>query len=162
MKNLTPLPFDTPGKVYRSAMPNGRFDYEETLMEEYRQAKIDVVVMLVSDEEGKAQAGVDLRKYYAEEGYETIHLPIVDFDVPEDEGALENALQAAIQAVKGEKNIVVHCLAGLGRTGMFLGLLARRTMGMEGAEAIMWLRGFVPGMVQTDAQARVVMEDGGR
>lgn len=162
MTNLTPLPFNTPGKVFRSPMPFGYFDYGETLIDEYMAAGINVVVMLVSDAEANDRARRPLREVYAENGFEVIHFPIVDFDIPRSPKTMDIPLKAAISAVEGGKNIVVHCYAGLGRAGMFLGVMARRLMEMEGAEAIEWLRGFVPGAVQTQGQARVVIEDGGQ
>jgi len=138
-------------------MPFGSFDEGYTTLEEYKAAGIDTVVMLTLDEENFERSGLDLKKEYAENGIEVIHLPIVDFDVPKEDSGLENALQAAVAQAKAGKNLVVHCYAGRGRTGMFVALLARLILGLDGVKAIEWARQFFPA-VETDEQAKRVME----
>ncbi len=161
MKNLTLLPFDLSGQIYRSPMPCGDFDEGKSTLDEYIQAGINTVVMLTTEQENLERSGRDLKEVYSENGIEVIHLPIVDFDVPKEDGRLENALQDAIALAKAGQNLAVHCYAGRGRTGMFVALLARRIMGLEGQAAIDWTRQFFPA-VETDEQARRVIEDGGK
>ncbi|MDH5605551.1 MAG: tyrosine-protein phosphatase [Anaerolineae bacterium] len=158
MSNLTHLPFETPGQIYRSGMPFSYFDIGYTLLEEYRQAGINTVVMLVSDEEARMKSGRDLRAAYQHRGMQVIQLAIEDFDIPRDEPALQAALQSAAQQASLGSNLVVHCLAGLGRTGLFLGLLARSILGFPGEEAVAWVRRWVDGAVQTDAQKKFVID----
>ena len=156
MPNLTHIPYGLPGQIYRSPMPFGDFDYGHTTLEEFRQAGIDTVVMLTTSEENLVRAGRDLGAMYESEGVGVIHLPIVDFDVPEDDTAMETALDEAIAQAEAGKNIAIHCFAGRGRTGMFMALLARRILGMEGHQAITWLREFFPA-VETEEQAQIVI-----
>ena len=156
MPNLTHIPLNLPGQIYRSPMPFGDFDYGRSTLEEYRQARIDTVVMLTTSEENLVRAGRDLGAMYESEGFGVIHLPIVDFDVPEDDTAMEAALNEVIAQAEAGKNIAIHCFAGRGRTGMFAALLARRILGMEGLQAISWLREFFPA-VETEEQTQVVL-----
>ncbi len=158
MTNLTLLPFGLPGQVYRSPMPFANFDHNQTTLKEYQEAGVNAVVMLVSDDEGLARAGRDLRETYVEAGIEVIHLPIVDFAVPTDNGELETALQRALTTVHGGGNLAVHCYAGRGRTGMFIALMARRILKLDGVAAIEWARQYFPA-VETEEQAMIVIED---
>jgi protein-tyrosine phosphatase len=69
---------------------------------------------------------------------------------------LDEAIQAAIDRLRLGKNIVVHCYAGLGRTGMFMACMARRVFNMPAGAAIDWVRAVLPGAIETDDQIRVI------
>ena len=77
MPNLTPIPYGLPGHIYRSPMPFGDFDYGRTTLDEYKQAGIDTVVMLITADEGLLRARRNLRELYENKGFNVIHLPIV-------------------------------------------------------------------------------------
>ena len=160
MRNLTKLPFGLPGQIYRSPMPFARFDRGQTAWKEFQAAAIDTVVMLIEEGEDLAHAQHDLKALYQEAGLEVIHLPIVDFDIPDEFTDLDAALDQVIAQARSGKNIAVHCFAGQGRTGMFIAILARRILGMGGIEAIEWARQFFPA-VETEAQEKVVIQDKG-
>jgi protein-tyrosine phosphatase len=158
MKNLTHLPYGLTGAIYRSPMPFGAFDIETTTLEEYQQAGINLIVMLTTPEEDLHRAGRDLEAFYLKEGYQVIRLPIVDFDVPEDNAGLDTTLKETIARAEKGENIAIHCYAGRGRTGMFAALLARRILKMEGVKAIEWTRQFFPA-IETEDQALMVIND---
>jgi protein-tyrosine phosphatase len=153
--SLTRIPFDLPGKIYRSPMPFARFDADKQLFDQYLEAGITTVVMLIEEREDQAHAGLNLKTLYRQNGMEIIHYPIVDFDTPEEDDNLENALQQVLKKAHEGENIAVHCFAGRGRTGLFLALLARRIMGIDGKTAIAFLRRYFPA-VETAAQERLV------
>ncbi len=155
---ITEIPFGQPGRAFRSPMPFSNFDPDEAALDEFRRNRVNVVVMLTSDEEARARSGRDLRQVYEGEGLEVIHLPIVDFDTPKDAQALEAALGHAAGHLAAGRNVAVHCYAGMGRTGMFIALMGKRLLGMTSVQAIEWVRGYVPGAVQTTDQAKVVAE----
>jgi protein-tyrosine phosphatase len=157
MANLVPIPFDLPGQLFRSPMPFGTFDEGLTTLDEFIQNDIDTIVMLTTPGEDLLRSGRDLAEFYKQQGWQVIHFPIMDFDVPLDKAGLDKTLEEVITQVKDGKKVAVHCFAGRGRTGLFIALLARRVLGMGGEEAIAWLRLYFPA-IETPEQAHVVIE----
>ncbi|MEN8241958.1 MAG: protein-tyrosine phosphatase family protein [Chloroflexota bacterium] len=155
--SLTYIPFDLPGKIYRSPMPFARFDYDHTVFQEYLEAGIDSVVMLIEEGEDLELAGQDLKSLYAQNGIDVIHYSIVDFGTPEDSQKLEDHLEIVLDRVKQGEHIAVHCFAGQGRTGMFLALLARRILKIDGDQAISFVRQYFQA-VETEAQQQIVID----
>ena len=158
MQNLTHIPYNLPGQIYRSPMPFGAFDDGYTTLDEYKQASIDIVLMLTTPDEDLARAERNLETLYTQEGFGTIRLPIVDFDVPEDPHVLKDTLKKVITKAEAGENIVIHCYAGRGRTGMFAALLARRILGLDGEKAIIWTRKFFSA-IETEEQKLIVLND---
>lgn len=53
------------------------------------------------------------------------HVPIRDFDVPQDEAQLRQVLLWAFKAAIDGRRLYVGCMGGWGRTGLFLALMAK-------------------------------------
>ena len=86
-------------------------------------------------------------------------LPVPDYGVPTDRRAFEAALAAVTEALRSGERILVHCLAGCGRTGTFAAAFlvsrgqdpdeaiaavrAARGCGPETAGQVAWVRGLV-------------------
>jgi protein-tyrosine phosphatase len=100
-----------------------------------------------------------LKSLYLQEGFQVIHLPIPDFDVPSKED-LEGAVKKTVEQAQAGQNIVIHCHAGLGRTGLFVAYLAKQVLGLSGEAAIHWTRKYIPNALDTDEQRKWVMNDG--
>lgn len=104
----------------------------------------DAALTLISDGELARLPG-----FGAGFGCDWVHLPIPDFGTPgeADWAALAPRLHALLD---GGGRLLVHCRAGLGRTGMIAArLLAERG---EGAP-VETIRASRPGAVETEAQA---------
>ena len=87
-----------------------------------------------------------------------LYLPIPDFSVPAKDD-LEQAVQHTITYAQAGHHIVIHSSAGIGRTGLFAAYLAKWCLGLSGAEALQWVRRFIPRAVETLEQQRLVLHD---
>ena len=155
---LTELPLGLPGRIFRSPMPFGRYDLHGEVYDQFREEQIAVIVLLASDEECLDKTGRDLRALYLKEGFQVLYLPIPDFSVPAKDD-LEQAVHHTIAYAQAGQHIVIHCSAGIGRTGLFAAYLAKRCLGLSGAEALQWVRRSIPRAVETPEQQWLVLHD---
>ena len=158
--SLIELPFGLPGRIFRSPMPFGPYDLHGEVYDRFCEEQITVIVFLASDEECLQKTGGNLRALYLKEGFQVLYLPIPDFSVPTKDD-LAQAVQHTIAYAQAGHHIVIHCSAGIGRTGLFMAYLAKRYLGLSGAEALQWVRRFIPHAVETPAQQRLVLYDDG-
>lgn len=154
---FTELSFSFPGRIFRSAMPFGPFDHLNQIWSKYQENGVDVVAVLSEPAEYLTYAQRDLPAFYRKEGLEVIHLPIPDHHPPQATRAFQRALDEVSNLAQDGKNIAVHCLAGVGRTGTFLACLAQQNMGLDGREALQWVRESIPGAVENEGQERFVI-----
>ena len=134
---------NTKGRLAVSARPrSGEWLQTETLS--WKEQGLDTIVSLLEDEE---IAELDLLlegEFCAVAGLNYLRLPIKDRSVPTDRScAIRLGTQLAQSLVDG-RNILIHCRAGIGRTGLF-------------AAAILVLTGVDPeGALSAVGQARRV------
>ena len=95
----------------------------------------------------------------AARGMAWIHLPIADMNVPSAafERAWHDEAGPRLHAILAEgRNIVLHCRAGLGRTGTIAARLLVET-GTPPDAAIRAIRAARPGAIETPAQEHYVL-----
>ena len=153
---LTELPFSFSGKLFRSPMPFSSYDQVE-VWQSYLGQDIGLVVVLTEQQEYLVYAMKDLPAFYKSNGLDVLHLPVPDFGVPSDPDEWEKGIKTVIDALKEGRNVVVHCLAGLGRTGVFLACLAKETLGLSGDQSISWVRESIPGALENYNQEEFVI-----
>ena len=154
---LTLIPFGYRGNVYRSPMPFSSFDAQNRVWEAYLAAKITDVIILAESHELSSVGGKDLLSFYRSNGLLTHHIPIPDFRVPEDRVSMEAGLNTFESRAVAGMNIAIHCLAGVGRTGLFLSCVGKRHLSLSGQEAIRWIRQIIPGALENPNQENYVL-----
>lgn len=154
---ITEIPLGLPGQVYRCPMPYGEFDPNKDTLSQLIENKVSYVVLLASDEECIRKTGMNLGEVYTGAGMSIIHLPTQDYGVP-DASQLRSAIERAVEVLQGGNNLAIHCSAGIGRTGTFAACLAKRTLGVNGKQAVEWIRQLVPGSIETDEQELFVLD----
>ena len=87
-----------------------------------------------------------------------LYLPIPDFSVPTKDD-LAQAVQHTIAHAQAGQHIAIHCSAGIGCTGLFMAYLGKRYLGLSGAEALQWVRRYIPHAVETPAQQQWLLYD---
>jgi protein-tyrosine phosphatase len=155
--SMIELPLKLPGRIFRSPMPYNARDPEGKLIEQYQDKHINLIVMLLDIDETIRVTGVDLRTIYQEMGFEISCFPIPDFGVPPIE-SLQIMIDQTLKEALSGKNILVHCNGGLGRTGMFLACFAKRVLNLSGEKAVSWIREWIPGAIETEAQYQMVLD----
>lgn len=159
MTSITHIPFnDITGKIYRSPMPFGPGDPDQVVYQEMKDRQITTIVMLTSDEEALQKSGCQLRNLFQQDGFNVIHLPILDFDTP-DRKLLQLAVEETIDLAKQGQNIAIHCSAGCGRTGLFLSEMTKVILKLPGNQAIDWVRQWLPCAVETEEQIRFIQDN---
>lgn len=152
---ITELPLGLPGKIYVGPMPYGYFDPDGKALDDFERGNISLVVMLVEEAEYRQIAGIDLPAVYKDGGYDVIHLPLRDFSIP-PQGFFDTTVAEIITRAGENRNVAIHCHAGLGRAGLVAGLVIMRVLELTGEQAVKWLRGYVPGSLPSSGQLRFI------
>jgi len=108
-----------PGRIGLTILP-GRKDYARDLdrdLPTLREDGVQSVLCLVPEEE-LARYGVgSLLEAYARQGFETLHLPVLDQKACSVED-MSAAVRWVDTAVQQGRSVLIHCVGGLGRSGM--------------------------------------------
>lgn len=157
LPNVTEMPFNLPGNIYRGCMPYSyNWQGKEEPLEVYKKVYgISCIVILTSAKESETFARRNLPELYSKEGFEVVHFPIKDFSTPEME-PLSELIEKIHELALKKHNILVHCISGKGRTGLVMACLAKKEFNLNGEDAIEWVRSRIPGAVETPTQEKFI------
>lgn len=161
------------GCIYRGAMP-WELSNPKAGEEYYSLLKrngIQKVVVLVTQQEIDFVSEFkypNALEFYAERQFEIIHFPILDGDIPRNDKAFENLIGSLTENLKEGQHILVHCMGGIGRTGLVISCIAKkilisnedsftnRNSGIDNVKisdiALKNIRDHLPGAVETKEQ----------
>lgn len=120
------LPAIVPGALYLHSLP-GRHESLDVCWQEARRRALAAIVCLVPDAEILALSP----EYHAALALATTpcevwRFPIADFGTPGDRDSFARLLARAAERLRSGDALLVHCAAGIGRTGMFAAGVLRR------------------------------------
>jgi len=148
------LPQNIPGRLYLHSMP-GCYEQWADFIAEAKQRGIHIIVCLTPNDEiekkspSYAKAIRDGTLNCQRECF-----PIPDYEVPQDQEAYAAFLTCIAELLRSGKTVLVHCGAGIGRTGTFaLCLLLAMGVNRMEAEKAIHDAGSYP---ETDEQRRLV------
>ena len=106
-----------PGKLAMAARPRGG-DWLDSEMAGWRRANVDTVFSLLTPAE-EADLGLEAEEETAKShGLRFLRFSIPDRQVPDSEVAFSRALEELEAELEADRNVVLHCRQGLGRTGI--------------------------------------------
>ncbi|MCC1492233.1 dual specificity protein phosphatase family protein [Cognatishimia sp. F0-27] len=145
------------GLLVMAPVPGAGGDYFGDLGHVYDLAPAFVVSLTTAAEFFEAGAA-QLGQHIQDKGTRWVHLPIVDYGVPDNDFALAwpEVSSRLRRALFGGGRVLVHCKGGCGRTGM----IALRLMieaGEDPQEALARLRQVHPEAIETEEQMRWAM-----
>ena len=124
----------TTGHLYLCSMP-GRFEPLEVFLKEIAEAGVTNVVCLVSDEEIAEKSPDYLAALQRNDIPATIwRFDIPDYRMPENTHDLVLMIDRLMERLAQGESVVIHCAAGVGRTGtVATHLLTRMEMTLDDA-----------------------------
>lgn len=118
--------------------------------------EINCIVSLITKDELKKLDINDFDKTITEYGFEHYSVEIQDLGIPSTNqlGTFKVLTKNIIVAIKTEKKVLIHCNAGLGRSGLFAGILVKEMTDIN--HPIDYIRKFRKGAIETKEQEEFI------
>ena len=123
-----------------------------------KHQKVDVIISLTTELEIERLGIVNFKENVKKFGFIHIIEPIEDFSVPKS-SSRENISELIVEIVdllKNNKSVLVHCNAGLGRSGIIVGLVIKFIGCLK--DPVSHIRKFRSGAVETKKQTRFIAD----
>ena len=153
---LNPL---SKGQLWMSHYPGKRGIKNKTMQAErdlleLKKRKIDVVVSLLERKELAALQVANLFEIIKKHKLSHYYFPIQDKSVPKNKVQLRRFLNNLSAEIHKDKKILLHCNAGLGRSGLIAALICKKLGIVE--EPISFIRQYRPGAIETREQEELI------
>ena len=111
------LPAGIRGRLFLHGMP-GRREHLAELWKEMARLGVGVMLNLTSDAETGSRSPVDAEAIATDTvPCDLWRLPMADYTAPSDDAEFERTLRRVATALRAGDRVLVHCNAGVGRTG---------------------------------------------
>ena len=153
---LKPL---TKGQLWISHYP-GKIGMEDKIIQaeidllELKKKNIDTVVSLLEKKELKPLNVSTLFEVIKKHKFTHYYFPIKDKSVPKKNVELNRLLNDLSFKIRHNKKILLHCNAGLGRSGLIAALLCKK-LGIS-ENPISYIRKYRPGSIETKDQEKMI------
>lgn len=133
------LPPQVPGSLWLGSMP-GRFETWSAFESQARRAGLALVVCLTPRSE-LAELSPAYHRAVAQGTvpFRWLNVPMPNFGVPEDPAAFRREVQQIAAALRQGDAVLLHCAAGLGRTGSTAACVLK-ALGLDSEEALQRVR----------------------
>lgn len=133
------LPSEVPGQVWLGPMP-GRFEPWSAFETRAQRAGLALVVCLTPRPE-LAELAPEYHAALARGRlpFRWMHVPMRNFGLPEDPAAFRRDIAAIADAVRSGHAVLLHCAAGMGRTGTAAACLLK-ALGLQADESLQRVR----------------------
>ena len=121
---------------------------------ELKKKKIDIVVSLLEKEELEMLQIPTLFDLIMKHQFTHYYFPISDKSVPKNKVELNRLLYELCMEIHKNKKILLHCNAGLGRSGLIAALICKR-LGIS-ESPISYIRKHRPGSIETKDQEKMI------
>lgn len=138
----------------------GRKDFSRNIDEDIKEIKkqdINVIIPLITKDEMEKYGVSNLLNKYEENCFEIKYLPINDQKIPSKEEVID-LINFISQKIKENKKIMIHCVGGLGRSGMIAACYLK-SIGFDSNEAIKFIREIrTSRAIETEEQVKFVID----
>lgn len=133
------LPEGVPGSLWLASMP-GR--WESWAEFEAEAARVGLGLTLCLNEPEEIARGSPAYRAALDGGRmpgRWLNVPVRDFGVPDDVAAFRAGVEAVVQGLQSGEAVLLHCAAGMGRTGTTAACVLKR-LGLPALQALQRVR----------------------